>query len=155
MRSISAGDTNQIEPHVFREFQTNYDNVPTTVFTSLEYGACGLGEEDAFARYGEDKIDVYHKNFWPLEWTVAKRSESVCYAKLIVLKSNGMVLGLHYLGPNAGEVTQGFAGMISMGATKADFDALIGIHPTTAEVFVGMDITKSSGVDPAAAGCWG
>lgn len=84
---------------------------------------------------------------------MAKRSESVCYAKLIVLKSNGMVLGLHYLGPNAGEVTQGFAGMISMGATKADFDALIGIHPTTAEVFVGMDITKSSGVDPAAAGC--
>ena len=43
--------------------------------------------------------------------------------------------------------------MIAMGATKADFDALIGIHPTTAEVFVGMDITKSSGVDPAAAGC--
>ena len=137
----------------FESFQTNYDNVPTTVFTSLEYGSCGLGEEDAIARYGEDNLDVYHKNFWPLEWTVAKRSESACYAKLIVLKSNGIVLGLHYLGPNAGEVTQGFAGMISMGARKGDFDALIGIHPTTAEVFVGMDITKSSGVDPAAAGC--
>ena len=78
---------------------------------------------------------------------------AVCYAKLIVLKSDGKVIGLHYLGPNAGEVTQGFAGMIAMGACKSDFDSLIGIHPTTAEVFVGMDITKSSGVDPAAAGC--
>jgi len=133
--------------------KTNYDNVPTTVFTSLEYGSCGLGEEDAISRFGDENLEVYHKNFWPLEWTVAKRSEAVCYAKLIVLKSDGKVIGLHYLGPNAGEVTQGFAGMIAMGACKSDFDSLIGIHPTTAEVFVGMDITKSSGVDPAAAGC--
>ena len=79
------------------------------------------------------------------------------------------MVGLHYLGPNAGEVTQGFGMSIKMGATKADFDNLIGIHPTTAEVtsaavkicllitvfqtFTTMGITKSSGVDASATGC--
>merc|ERR1712117_622198 len=46
--------------------KTNYDNVPTTVFTSLEYGSCGLGEEDAISRFGDENLEVYHKNFWPL-----------------------------------------------------------------------------------------
>ena len=79
------------------------------------------------------------------------------------------MVGFHYLGPNAGEVTQGYGGMIKLGATKADFDNLIGIHPTTAEVggcfpsglflnlhfqtFTTMGITKSSGVDASASGC--
>ena len=56
-------------------------------------------------------------------------------------------------GPNAGEVIQGYSGMILMGATKSDFDRLVGIHPTNAEFFTTMDITKSSGVSPDAAGC--
>ncbi len=63
------------------------------------------------------------------------------------------VVGFHYLGPNAGEVTGGYAGMIVMGAKKADFDRLVGIHPTTGEIFTTLDITKGSGVDPSAAGC--
>ena len=79
------------------------------------------------------------------------------------------MVGFHYLGPNAGEVTQGFGMSLKMGATKADFDNLIGIHPTTAEVmlsslvvfsirlslqtFTTMGITKSSGVDASATGC--
>jgi hypothetical protein len=72
-------------------FQTDYVNVATTVFTSLEYGCCGLSEEEAVEQMGEDAIDVYHKNFWPLEWTVAKRSEKDCYAKLIVRKADDKV----------------------------------------------------------------
>ena len=133
---------------------TDYDNVPTTVFTPIEYGVTGLSEEEAVKRFGEDDIEVFHKKFWPLEWTVAKRSESVCFAKLVCRKSDNMkVLGFHYLGPNAGEVTQGYAGMIAMGATKHNFDMLVGIHPTNAEWFTTMDITKSSGVSPDAAGC--
>ena len=132
---------------------TNYDNVPTTVFTPLEYGCCGLAEEAAKEKFGEDKIEVYHSNFWPLEWTVAHRPNNDCYMKLIVTKDNNKVVGFHYLGPNAGEVTQGFAGMIALGATKDQFDDLIGIHPTCAEGFTTLKITKSSGVDPSATGC--
>ena len=132
---------------------TNYDNVPTTVFTPLEYGCCGLAEEAAKEKFGEDKIEVYHSNFWPLEWTVAHRPNNDCYMKLIVTKDDNKVVGFHYLGPNAGEVTQGFAGMIALGATKDQFDDLIGIHPTCAEGFTTLKITKSSGVDPSATGC--
>lgn len=133
---------------------TDYVNVPTTVFTPLEYGCVGLSEEDAIAIHGEENIEVYHVGFLPLEWTVPHRPETACYAKLVCNKAENMkVLGFHYLGPNAGEVTQGFGGMIKLGATKEDFDDLIGIHPTTAETFTTMDITKSSGADATAAGC--
>jgi len=136
------------------ETVTDYDNVCTTVFTPLEYGCCGLSEEDAIQKFGDDDLEVYHQNFWPLEWTVAHRPENSCYCKLICVKSqNEKVVGFHYLGPNAGEVTQGFGIALKMGATKADFDNLIGIHPTTAENFTTMEITKSSGVDASASGC--
>jgi len=63
------------------------------------------------------------------------------------------VVGFHYLGPNAGEVTQGFGIALKMGATKAQFDDLIGIHPTCAENFTTMEITKSSGKDATLTGC--
>jgi len=133
---------------------TDYVNVCTTVFTPLEYGCCGLAEEDAIAQHGEENIEVYHQNFWPLEWTVAHRPENSCYLKLITLKTqNEKVIGFHYLGPNAGEVTQGFGIALKLGATKADFDNLIGIHPTTAENFTTVSITKRSGVDASATGC--
>jgi len=133
---------------------TDYVNVCTTVFTPLEYGCCGLSEEDAIQQYGEEDIEVYHTNFWPLEWTVAHRPENACYAKLVCAKSQQeKVVGFHYLGPNAGEVTQGYGGMIKLGAKKADFDNLIGIHPTTAETFTTMGITKASGQDAGASGC--
>ena len=66
---------------------TDYINVPTTVFTPLEYGACGLSEEAAIEKYTEDDVEVYHSNFWPLEFTVAHRPENDCYAKLVCIKS--------------------------------------------------------------------
>jgi len=133
---------------------TDYVNVCTTVFTPLEYGTCGLSEDDAIKQYGEADIEVYHANFQPLEWTVSHRENSACYCKLVCVKSQAeKVVGFHYLGPNAGEVTQGFGMAIKMGATKAHFDDLIGIHPTTAENFTTMEITKSSGNDPTLTGC--
>jgi len=133
---------------------TDYVNVCTTVFTPLEYGCCGLSEEDAIAQYGEENIEVYHSSFWPLEWTVAHRPENACYCKLVVLKpEKEKVIGFHYLGPNAGEVTQGFGIALKMGATKEDFNSLVGIHPTTAENLTTLEITKSSGVDASATGC--
>ncbi|CAH8481098.1 unnamed protein product [Schistosoma rodhaini] len=133
---------------------TDYSNVATTVFTPLEYGACGLSEEDAIEKYGDKDIEVYHSNFKPLEWTVAHREDNVCYMKLVCRKSDNMrVLGLHVLGPNAGEITQGYAVAIKMGATKADFDRTIGIHPTCSETFTTLHVTKKSGVSPIVSGC--
>lgn len=132
----------------------NYSCIPTTVFTPLEYGCCGLAEEDAEAKYGKENIEVFHQSFQPLEFTVAHREPNACFGKLICNKADEMrVVGLHILGPNAGEVTQGFGLGMKMHATKADFDDLIGIHPTVAEVFTTMSITKASGGSAEAAGC--
>ncbi|XP_062356898.1 thioredoxin reductase 3 isoform X1 [Cinclus cinclus] len=132
----------------------DYINVPTTVFTPLEYGSCGYPEERAIDEYGKQNLEVYHTLFWPLEWTVPGRDNNTCYAKIICNKQdNNRVIGLHVLGPNAGEVTQGFAAAIKCGLTKELLDETIGIHPTCAEVFTTMDITKSSGQDITQKGC--
>uniref|UniRef100_A0A7N8XM61 Thioredoxin reductase 3 n=1 Tax=Mastacembelus armatus TaxID=205130 RepID=A0A7N8XM61_9TELE len=112
----------------------DYINVPTTVFTPLEYGSCGLSEERAIEIYGQD-VEVYHSLFWPLEFTVPGRDNNKCYAKIICNKlDNDRVIGFHYLGPNAGEVTQGFGAAMKCGVTKEQLDSTIGIHPTCAEV---------------------
>uniref|UniRef100_A0A8B9UZW7 Thioredoxin reductase 3 n=1 Tax=Anas zonorhyncha TaxID=75864 RepID=A0A8B9UZW7_9AVES len=112
----------------------DYINVPTTVFTPLEYGSCGLAEEKAIEKYGKQNLEVYHSLFWPLEWTVPGRDNNTCYAKIICAKhDNNRVVGFHVLGPNAGEVTQGFAAAIKCGLTKELLDETIGIHPTCAE----------------------
>jgi len=133
---------------------TDYTNVPTTVFTPMEYGCIGLAEEDAIAKYGAGDVEVYHSFMTPLEVTVPKRDENAGYAKLICVKSlNEKVVGFHVLSPNAGEITQGFGIGMKMGATKADFDQLIGIHPTVAEVFTTLQFTKGSGADVLQKGC--
>ncbi|XP_071961661.1 thioredoxin reductase 1, cytoplasmic-like isoform X2 [Antedon mediterranea] len=134
--------------------QCDYVNVPTTVFTPLEYGCCGLAEEDAIKLYGENNIEVYHTKYMPLEYTVAKRDAADCYAKLICNKADQeRVVGLHILGPNAGEVTQGYAVAMKCGATKQHFDSTIGIHPTVSELFTTLTVTKRSGEDVEAQGC--
>eukprot|EP01137_Pigoraptor_chileana_P036228 Opistho-2@31435 len=133
---------------------TDYEKIPTTVFTPLEYGCIGLAEEDALKKYGEENIETYLMNFKPLEWTVAHREDNACYMKLICNKADeDRVVGLHVLAPNAGEITQGYAVGIRLGATKADFDATIGIHPTNSENFTTLSITRSSGEDATATGC--
>jgi thioredoxin reductase (NADPH) len=85
----------------------DYNNIATTVFTPIEYGCIGLSEEDAIKKYGEENIEVYHTHFKPLEWNYNEENDAdTCYTKLIVdLKDNNRVIGFHYLGPNAGEVT--------------------------------------------------
>ncbi|XP_067854477.1 thioredoxin reductase 3 [Heptranchias perlo] len=126
----------------------DYVNVCTTVFTPLEYGCCGLSEENAIALYGEEHIEVYHSMFWPLEWTITARDKNGCYAKVICVKLDDYrVVGFHVLGPNAGEITQGFGAAMKCGITKYQLDNVIGIHPTCAEVFTTMNITKRSGMD--------
>jgi len=132
----------------------DYDKVPTTVFTPLEYGCIGLSEEEAIKRYGEGDVEIYHSNFQPLEFALPGRDANKCYLKLVCIKSeNQKVVGFHYLGPNAGEVTQGYGIGLRLGATKSDFDSLVGIHPTCAETFTTLEITKSSGLSSEKKGC--
>ncbi|XP_062873482.1 thioredoxin reductase 2, tandem duplicate 2 [Trichomycterus rosablanca] len=132
----------------------NYDNVPTTVFTPLEYGCVGLSEEEAERRYGADNIEVYHAFYKPLEFTVAQRDASQCYIKVVCEREgNQRVLGLHYTGPNAGEVVQGFALGFQCGFTYAQLADTVGIHPTCAEELTKIGITKRSGLDATVTGC--
>jgi thioredoxin/glutathione reductase (selenoprotein) len=114
----------------------DYRNVCTTVFTPLEYGTVGCSEDDAISEFGNDSIVVYHKYFVPLEWSISpSRSHSQGFCKAIVNRHTDRVLGLHYLGPNAGEVMQGFGTAMKLGCKFEDIVETVGIHPTTAEEF--------------------
>merc|ERR1712087_197361 len=132
----------------------DYRNICTTVFTPLEYGTVGYSEDDAIAEFGKENLDVYHKYFVPLEWSISpSRGEHQGFCKAIVDKHTNKVLGLHYLGPNAGEVMQGFGTAMKLGCKYKDIIETVGIHPTTAEEITTLSITKESGEDAAAAGC--
>uniref|UniRef100_A0A8C3AQN2 Thioredoxin reductase 2 n=1 Tax=Cyclopterus lumpus TaxID=8103 RepID=A0A8C3AQN2_CYCLU len=128
--------------------------VPTTVFTPLEYGCVGLSEEEAEKRHGKDGIEVYHAFYKPLEFTVAERDASQCYLKVVCERAGEQkILGLHFTGPNAGEVTQGFAMGFQCGATYSHLLQTVGIHPTCAEELTKVSITKRSGLDATVTGC--
>uniref|UniRef100_A0A8C9MHD3 Thioredoxin reductase 1, cytoplasmic n=1 Tax=Serinus canaria TaxID=9135 RepID=A0A8C9MHD3_SERCA len=104
--------------------------------------------------YAGATTKVYHSHFWPLEWTVPSRDNNKCYAKIICnIQDNERVIGFHVLGPNAGEVTQGFAAAIKCGLTKEQLDSTVGIHPICAEVFTTLSVTKRSGRNTAVSGC--
>uniref|UniRef100_A0A674ER46 Thioredoxin reductase 3 n=1 Tax=Salmo trutta TaxID=8032 RepID=A0A674ER46_SALTR len=152
--AIQAGKLLARRLYAGASLKCDYVNVPTTVFTPLEYGACGHSEEKAIELYGQDNLEVYHSLFWPLEFTVPNRDNNKCYSKIICNKlDNDRVIGFHYLGPNAGEVTQGYGVAMKCGLTKEQLDNTIGIHPTCAEIFTTMEVTKSSGGDITQAGC--
>jgi len=119
----------------------SYENVPTCVFSQPNLGTVGLAEEDAAKRHGA--VDIYRATFRPMKHTLSGRDEQTMM-KLVVDRASQKVVGLHIVGPDAGEIVQGFAVAIKMGATKKDFDATIGIHPTAAEELVTMR-TKASG----------
>jgi thioredoxin reductase (NADPH) len=91
----------------------DYKNVATTVFSPLEYGCVGLSEEDAVAKYGEDNVEIFHAYYKPTEFFVPQKSVRYCYLKTVALREGDQrVLGLHFLGPVAGEVIQGFAAAV-------------------------------------------
>ena len=113
----------------------DHENVPTAVFANPNLATVGLSEEKARERYGE--LDIYKAYFRPLKLTLTEKKERV-FMKLVVERKAQKVVGAHMIGPDAGEVIQGVAIAIKMGATKAQFDATLGIHPTVAEEFVTM-----------------
>lgn len=132
----------------------DYDDVATTVFTPMEYGCVGLSEEVATQRYGADNVEIYHAYYKPTEFFVPQRSVRYCYLKAVAAREGDQrVLGLHFVGPAAGEVIQGFACALKSGLTMKILKNTVGIHPTVAEEFTRLNITKRSGLDPTPATC--
>ncbi len=110
-----------------------YMNVPSAVFSTPNIGTVGLTEAQAREHY--KNIEVFKTSFRPLKHTMTGRDEKIMM-KLVVDQLTDKVLGCHMVGPEAGEIIQGLAVAMQCGATKAQFDATIGIHPTAAEEFV-------------------
>ncbi len=113
----------------------DYADIPTAIFSNPNVGSVGLSEAQARARHGD--IDVYRTAFGPLRHQLTGSGEQVLM-KLVVDRKSERVLGVHMVGADAGEIIQGFAVALRCGATKRQFDATIGIHPTVAEEFVTM-----------------
>jgi glutathione reductase (NADPH) len=113
----------------------DHDSVPTAVFADPNLATVGLSEERARERFGT--VDLYKASFRALKHSLGARAERT-FMKLVVDAATQRVLGAHMIGPDAGEIIQGIAIAVKLGATKAQFDATIGIHPTAAEEFVTM-----------------
>ena len=130
-----------------RPRRISLDNVPTAVFSTPPIATVGLSEEQAATR---GPVDVYVTHFTPMRHTISGRARK-SLMKLVVDQPTGRVLGAHMLGEDAPEIMQGLAIALVMGATKADFDRTIGIHPTAAEEFVTLRTrTRVSGAARAA-----
>ncbi len=112
-------------------------NVPTAVFTTPEVGTVGLSESEARAIY--DIVDIYEASFRPLKASLSGRGEKV-RMKIVVDGATDVVLGVHILGEDAGEMAQLLAIAIRLGAKKADFDETVAVHPTSAEELVTMRV---------------
>jgi glutathione reductase (NADPH) len=112
-----------------------YDFIPTAVFSQPNIGVVGFTEEQAKAEF--EHITLYKSTFRPMKHTISGRDEKT-FMKLIVDTASDRVVGVHMMGPDAGEIIQGIAIALKAGATKAIFDSTIGIHPTAAEEFVTM-----------------
>lgn len=117
------------------ENAVDYEFIPTAVFCQPNIGTVGFTEDEARARFG--KLRVFKSTFKPMKHTISGRDEKT-FMKLIVDRASDRVVGVHMMGPDAGEIMQGIAIALRAGATKAVFDTTIGIHPTAAEEFVTM-----------------
>jgi glutathione reductase (NADPH) len=113
----------------------DYRLIPTVVFSHPPIGTIGLTEQEATAEYGADNIKVYRSNFAAM-YNAITEHRALSRFKLICAGVNEKVVGLHGIGEGMDELLQGFAVAMKMGATKADFDATVALHPTSAEEFV-------------------
>ena len=115
----------------------DYTTIPTVVFSHPAIGTVGLTEDQAIKEYGQEHIKVYKSSFASMYSAVTNHRQESRF-KLITAGADEKVVGLHGLGYGVDEMIQGFAVAIKMGATKADFDATVAIHPTASEEFVTM-----------------
>lgn len=115
----------------------DYSLVPTVVFSHPPIGTIGLTEPEAIAQYGEENVKVYKSGFTSM-YTAVTSHRQPCKMKLVCAGDDEKVVGLHGIGFTVDEMIQGFGVAIKMGATKADFDSVVAIHPTGSEEFVTM-----------------
>lgn len=138
---VALGEAMQLVDHLFGPVagkpprQMDYALIPTAVFTHPNIGTVGLTEAQAREQF--DDILVFRSEFRALRHTLSGSTERTLM-KLVVDAGTDRVVGLHMVGPDAGEIVQGFAVAMRAGATKAVFDGTLGIHPTVAEEFVTM-----------------
>ena len=115
----------------------DYVNVPTVVFSHPPIGTMGLSEPEAIEEYGENNVKIYTSSFTSM-YTAITAHRQPCKMKLVCAGHNEKVVGIHGIGFAMDEILQGFGVAMKMGATKADFDSVVAIHPTGAEEFVTM-----------------
>ncbi|KAF5628996.1 glutathione reductase [Fusarium tjaetaba] len=121
----------------FANLKLDYSNVPSVVFSHPEVGSIGLTEPQAIEKYGKDNIKVYKTSFTAMYYAMMEpEQKGPTNYKLIVAGPEEKVIGLHIMGLGSGEMLQGFSVAVKMGATKADFDSCVAIHPTSAEELV-------------------
>jgi glutathione reductase (NADPH) len=118
-----------------------HENIASAVFSQPPIASVGLSEVEAEKQYGA--LTIYESRFRAMKNTLSGRQEQT-YMKLVVSSDTDKIIGVHMMGPDAAEIMQGIAIAIKMGATKADFDAVIGIHPSAAEEFVTMRTPRTS-----------
>ncbi|MGK0290570.1 MAG: glutathione reductase (NADPH) [bacterium] len=133
---VALAEGMALAKHFFNneEIKIDYDNIATTVFSQPSFGTLGLTEEEAQEKHD---VSIFQSSFRPMKHTLSGSDEKM-FMKMIVDKKSDRVLGIHIIGDDAGEMLQGLAIAMKAGATKADFDSTIGIHPTAAEEFVSM-----------------
>ncbi|OYD24318.1 glutathione-disulfide reductase [Oceanimonas baumannii] len=136
--AVKAG--RQLSERLFNnkpDAKMDYELVPTVVFSHPPIGTMGLTEPQAKERFGDDNVKVYTSSFTAM-YTAVTRHRQPCKMKLVCAGEEEKVVGIHGIGFGMDEILQGFAVAVKMGATKADFDACVAIHPTAAEEFVTM-----------------
>ena len=136
--AIKAG--RQLSERLFNnkaDAKLDYTDVATVVFSHPVIGSVGLTEEKAIAKYGSENIKVYKSSFTPM-YTALGDNRQLSTMKLVTLGKDEKIIGLHGIGYGVDEMIQGFSVAIKMGATKADFDNTVAIHPTGSEEFVTM-----------------
>lgn len=118
-----------------QNLKATYNSIATAVFSIPEVGTCGQSQQEAESEFGAENITCYKTKFRPMLYALGDTQEKF-FAKMIVNAKTDKVLGLHIVGKDAGEMIQGFAVALTMGATKADFDNTMALHPSSAEELV-------------------
>ena len=116
----------------------DYSNIATVVFSHPVIGTVGLSEKEAIEEYGVDEVKVYNSQFTALYQAITEDYRDPTRMKLVCAGKEEKIVGIHSIGFGSDELLQGFAVAMKMGATKADFDNTVAIHPTSAEEFVTM-----------------
>ncbi|XP_057608903.1 glutathione reductase, mitochondrial [Chionomys nivalis] len=118
-----------------KDSKLDYDNIPTVVFSHPPIGTVGLTEDEAIHKYGKENVKIYSTAFTPMYHAVTTR-KTKCVMKMVCANKEEKVVGIHMQGIGCDEMLQGFAVAVKMGATKADFDNTVAIHPTSSEELV-------------------